>query len=153
MLDLVEEPFDQVSTLGRGGTEADGPLAVLLRGNIGPGALLVDERPDSVGIVATLESHSCRHHQHQKAFSGIPTNRTYHRHGLNDAKILAVYRISNLCMGIKHLLQVRRRAIREAKVTRYTDRAITSQPADLEEVPDTHALVRDPIHNQDLRVG
>ena len=49
--------------------------------------------------------------------------------------------------------RIRRRAIREAKVSRYTDRAITSQPADLEEVPDTHALVRDPIHNQDLRVG
>ena len=59
--------------------------------------------------------------------------------------------------------RIRRRAIREAKVSRYTDRAITSLPADLEEVLDTpeaffvhergtHAQIRDPVRSQGLRV-
>ena len=57
LLDLVEEPLDQVARPVEMGTEADGLLAVQLRTYVGPGALLVDERSDSVGIVATIRQH------------------------------------------------------------------------------------------------
>jgi hypothetical protein len=62
LIDISRLPLDKVEeTAGGGlrivGTEADGVLAVQLRRYVGPGALLVDERSDPVGIVATIRQH------------------------------------------------------------------------------------------------
>jgi hypothetical protein len=39
--------------------EADGVFAIALRRDVGPSALLVDQRPDSVCIVAAVSEHHC----------------------------------------------------------------------------------------------
>ena len=57
LLDLVEKPLDQITRPVEMGAEADGVLAVHLRGYVGPSALLVYERSDLVGIVATIRQH------------------------------------------------------------------------------------------------
>ena len=57
LLDLVEEPLDQVTCPVQMGTEADGVLAVHFGGYVGPSALLVYERSDPVGIVAAIRQH------------------------------------------------------------------------------------------------
>jgi hypothetical protein len=63
----IEEPLDQLARPVEMGTEADGVLAVQLRRYVGPGALLADERSDSVGIL--------RVHQHGAWIAG---NREQH---------------------------------------------------------------------------
>jgi hypothetical protein len=61
LLDLVEEPLHEVARTVEVGTEADRVFAILLRWNVGPSALLFDERPNPVGIVATIrQQHRSR---------------------------------------------------------------------------------------------
>jgi hypothetical protein len=54
LLDLVEEPFDQISGAVKVRAETDGLVAIASWRNIGPGALLGGKDSDPVGVIATI---------------------------------------------------------------------------------------------------
>ena len=62
MLDLVEEPLNKVARAIEVRAEANGVPAIALGRDVGPCALLVNERPDAVCIIATV----CKHHRFWK---------------------------------------------------------------------------------------
>ncbi len=53
-LNLIEEPLHLIAGPIKVGTEADWVFAISLRWNVGPSALLVDERPDPIGVVGAI---------------------------------------------------------------------------------------------------
>jgi hypothetical protein len=58
LLDLVEEPLDQVARAVKVRTEADRVFAISFRRNVGPRALLPGKLPDPVGVVCAIrEQH------------------------------------------------------------------------------------------------
>ena len=54
MLDLIEEPFDEIACSIEMRTEADRIFAIAFRRDIGPGAPLDCEFSDPNGVVATV---------------------------------------------------------------------------------------------------
>jgi transposase len=54
LLDLIKEPFDQITSTVEVRAEADRPLAIPFWRNVGPRATLPDKCPDPVGIVSTI---------------------------------------------------------------------------------------------------
>ena len=54
LLDLVEEPFDQVARAVQVRAEADRVFAIALRRDVGPRALLARKLPDPVCVVSTI---------------------------------------------------------------------------------------------------
>jgi hypothetical protein len=54
LLDLVEEPFDQVARSVQMRAEADRVFAISFRRNVRPCALLAGKLPDPVGMTPTL---------------------------------------------------------------------------------------------------
>jgi len=67
MLDVVEEPLNEVTSPVEAAAEADGILTILLRGNVGPRSLPVDQGPDPVGVVAAIrQDHRLRAQSGQK---------------------------------------------------------------------------------------
>jgi hypothetical protein len=63
LLDLAEEPLDQITCAVQIGTEADRLAAIAFRRNICPCALLTDEGPDPVGVISSIcQQHRSRPH-------------------------------------------------------------------------------------------
>jgi hypothetical protein len=54
LLDLVEEPFDQVARAIQKRAEADRVFAIAFRRNIGPRALLAGKLPDPIRVVSAI---------------------------------------------------------------------------------------------------
>ena len=54
LLDLVEEPFDQVARAIKKRAEADRVFAIAFRRNVGPRALLAGKFPDPIRIVSAI---------------------------------------------------------------------------------------------------
>src|SRR5581483_8709431 len=54
LLDLVEEPFDQIACAIQIRTEADRVFAISFRRNVRPCSLLAGKLPDPVGVVAAI---------------------------------------------------------------------------------------------------
>src|SRR5215469_15222550 len=54
LLDLVEEPLDQVARAVQVRAEADRVLAIALRWDVGPRALLAGQSPDPVCVVSAI---------------------------------------------------------------------------------------------------
>src|SRR5260370_39538027 len=59
LLDLVEEPLDQITRSIQIRAEADRLFAIALRRDIGPCALLAGERPDPVCVISSI----CQQHR------------------------------------------------------------------------------------------
>lgn len=57
VLDLVEEPFDQVACAVEVGAEADWLFAIASWRNVGPSALIGDKGSDSVRIIPSVGQH------------------------------------------------------------------------------------------------
>jgi hypothetical protein len=70
LLDLVEEPFDQVARAVQIRAKTDRVFAIALRWDIGPRALLAGELPDPIRVVSTI----CEQHRLRK--QGAEKNRT-----------------------------------------------------------------------------
>src|SRR3954466_11597402 len=84
LFDLVEEPLNEVARAIEVRAEADGVHAIALGWDVGPCALLVNERPDPVCIIATVcqgpssfeairpevRGRACCHEPHQATGQG-----------------------------------------------------------------------------------
>jgi hypothetical protein len=70
LLDLVEEPFDQVARTIQIGAKADWVFAISFRRDARPSALLSGEFPDPVRVVSTIRE------QHRLWEQGAEQNRT-----------------------------------------------------------------------------
>jgi hypothetical protein len=58
VLDLVKETLHAIARSIQMRAKADGIFAISLRGDVGPCALLLDERSDPVRVIAAV----CEHH-------------------------------------------------------------------------------------------
>src|SRR5262245_54757687 len=58
LLDLVEEPLDQITVAVKVGTEADRVLAIAFRRDVCPRALIAGERSDPVRVISSI----CQQH-------------------------------------------------------------------------------------------
>ena len=59
LLDLVEEPLDQVPRSVKVRAEADRLLAISFRRDVCPRAFLISELPDPVGVISAIREQSC----------------------------------------------------------------------------------------------
>jgi hypothetical protein len=58
LLDLVEEPFDQVARAIQVRAETGKVFAIALRWDVGPRALLAGQIPDPVGVVSAIREYA-----------------------------------------------------------------------------------------------
>ena len=70
LLDLVEEPFDEIARTIQIRAEADRVFAISLRRNVRPCSLLAGKLPDPVRVVSTIRE------QHRLWKQGAEQNRT-----------------------------------------------------------------------------
>jgi hypothetical protein len=59
LLDLAEEPFDQVAGTIQVGTKADWVFPISFRRNVRPSSLLSGKLPDPVRVVSTIREQHC----------------------------------------------------------------------------------------------
>ena len=72
LLDLVEEPLDQVSRPVKVGAEADRLLAISFWRDVCPRAFLAGEFPDPVGVISAICEQSCSGLQFRQEYRTQP---------------------------------------------------------------------------------